>query len=512
MALATASPTSTTPPVRTALAPQSGRLVWVIAATAVLVRLPFVAAPAGADEAGFLQVAHQWSPGGSSLYGDYWVDRPPLLLTLFQLADAGGGLVALRLLGCLAVAVTIVLCARTAGLLSGRRARPWAALAAAAMLVSPLMGSLEVNGELLAAPFVAAGIAAIVESGRTREQRRGLVLAASAGAAGVGALLVKQNIVDVLVFAAIFLLAGARQRTVVGAAEKAAAALAGGFAMLVVIAAWTVAHGTSLTGVFDAMYPFRLQAAEVVTSGGSQYASERGITLLAAFLTSGAALLVAAALVSTARRRVWEPALLALIATVAFDAFSIAMGGGYWLHYLVESVVPLAVWAGVLVGRGAVAPRIAALVVMVLAAQGLMSSGLHPTRSSAQQVGAAIARVARPGDTLTTLYGESQVNFAAGLPSPYEHLWSLPIKTLDPRLTGLDAVLSGPAAPTWVVVSHDVASWGLNARDTQRLIDTDYRPVAQIDGQTVYLHDGSDRVAPSLGRQVVVSPSLFQSR
>jgi hypothetical protein len=112
-------------------------------------------------------------------------------------------------------------------------------------------------------------------------------------------------------------------------------------------------------------------------------------------------------------------------------------------------------------------------------------------------VGAAIARVARPGDTLTTLYGEPQVNLAAGLPSPYQQLWSLPTKTLDPQLTGLDTVLSGPTAPTWLVVSRSVSSWGLGTVHTQALISTDYRPVAQVDGQTIYLHDGADRATPA---------------
>src|SRR4051794_27723764 len=87
--------------------PRLGRPVWLVAALAVLVRLPFVNAPAGADEAGFLQVAHQWAPGGGSLYGHYWVDRPPLLITLYQIADVTGGMVPLRLLGCVAVAVTV---------------------------------------------------------------------------------------------------------------------------------------------------------------------------------------------------------------------------------------------------------------------------------------------------------------------------------------------------------------------------------------------------------------------
>lgn len=48
-------------------------------------------------------VVGQWSPG-TSLYGNYWVDRPPLLIGLFQLAYlGGGGAVTLRLMGIAAV-------------------------------------------------------------------------------------------------------------------------------------------------------------------------------------------------------------------------------------------------------------------------------------------------------------------------------------------------------------------------------------------------------------------------
>src|SRR4051794_26400458 len=95
------------------------RLVVMIAVFSVVARLPFVAAPAGPDEAGFLQVAHQWAPGGGSLYGSYWVDRPPALITLYQLADVAGGLVPLRLLGCLSVVVTVLATAAAARRLAG---------------------------------------------------------------------------------------------------------------------------------------------------------------------------------------------------------------------------------------------------------------------------------------------------------------------------------------------------------------------------------------------------------
>src|SRR5207244_1601306 len=62
---------------------------WVgVMAVAVCVGwLPFAGRPLSPDEAGYLIVGGQWSPG-SSLYGAYWVDRPPLLIALFGLADA----------------------------------------------------------------------------------------------------------------------------------------------------------------------------------------------------------------------------------------------------------------------------------------------------------------------------------------------------------------------------------------------------------------------------------------
>src|SRR3954447_16366457 len=58
-------------------------------------RLPTLSSPVSYDEGGFLPVGSQWSPG-SSLYGRYWVDRPPLLIGVFTLADDLGGARPLR--------------------------------------------------------------------------------------------------------------------------------------------------------------------------------------------------------------------------------------------------------------------------------------------------------------------------------------------------------------------------------------------------------------------------------
>ncbi|MXG91509.1 glycosyltransferase family 39 protein [Nocardioides flavescens] len=467
---------------------------------AVAARLPFLTLPPGADEAGFLQVGAQWSGPGSSLYGDYWVDRPPLLIALFRAAAAAGGVVPLRLLGCLAAAVVVMLVAWTARQVGGPRAGRWAALVAAALVVSPLTGALEVNGELLAAPFVAAGVGASVAAVRTGRVR----WAWAAGASGVAALLVKQNFVDVAVFGAALLAACVlgHHLTRRAAGRLLVHAGLGASAAALVAVAGTVSLGTSPYAVFEATYPFRLAAARVVAAGGSEYAAHRLGGFVEAWLGSGLALLTACLVVALVRSRGRDPVLAALGAAAAFDAVSIGLGGGYWLHYLLQLVVPLSVAAGLVATSGGrfvrLLPRAALATASIATVGSLAVTAVHPPSSDGVDIGRAIAASAAPGDTLTTLYGEPQVDLAAGQRSPYEHLWSLPVKTLDPDLRELDHVLDGPDAPTWLVVTHHVSSWGLDARAAEAVVSARYHPVATLHGQTVYLLDGVRRATPTL--------------
>ena len=102
----------------------------------------------------------------------------------------------------------------------------------------------------------------------------------------------------------------------------------------------------------------------------------------------------------------------------------------------------------------------------------------------APTVGAFVQRSAHPGDTATVLFGKADVQQATGLRSPYEHLWTLPMRTLDPHLANLQAVLRGPAAPTWVVAWGDLDPWNIDAHGRTRLaLATHYRPVARVCGQ-----------------------------
>jgi hypothetical protein len=93
--------------------PTASLALFIVGVIAVMVplRLLFLGEAAGRDEAGFLLVGRGWSDG-SSLYGDYWVDRPPLLIWIMELA---GSVTTLRLIGLLACVLMVLGVARTNG-------------------------------------------------------------------------------------------------------------------------------------------------------------------------------------------------------------------------------------------------------------------------------------------------------------------------------------------------------------------------------------------------------------
>lgn len=490
--------------------PTSRRTVLLAAAACVLVRLAFAARPVGRDEAGFLLVGSQWGTGTGSLYGSYWVDRPPLLITFYWLGDLLGGLVALRVLGALAAGTTVLVLAAAARRTWGARAGAAAAVLSAALLSSHLLATLEVNGELLAAPFLAIGTAAALASARDAElgadgPGRSGTWAALAGACAVAAVMVKQNMADVAVFglalAAAYLWAG-RVRPADLLRPLAGALVGTGVALLAVVV-WTTSRDTSPVAVFDALYPFRLEAAAVIA--GDEGAGESLLRLgrvVGAFAASGLGLLVVLAVVLAWTRRRTEPVLVAAAATLAYDLFSVLGGGVYWLHYLVE-LVPAA--SLVVAYAVASAPRGSGLRAAALLALGLavVSSGVSLVRAAVveprttqREVGSALVEAASPGDTLVTLYGDSDLNYLAGLASPYEHLWNLPIKVRDPGLDGLDAVLAGGSAPTWVVGGRSLETWGLDTRRTRHLLAERYVLVESCTRYDVYLRAGLDRPAP----------------
>lgn len=476
------------------------RATYVAAAITFVAWLPFLRRPLESDEAGFLLVARQWEPG-SSLYGDHWVDRPPLLIWIFRLAAHLGpvdltaeGMVApgVRLVGATASVAAVLLAGVLAVRLAPGPAR-WQTrivpLLAAALLASPLLGMPAANGEVLAAPLVLLGVLCLVTAMSAPSGRRGVALAAGSGAAGMAAGLVKQNMVDVFVLALVLVPLSAGRVPQLG--RRALALGAGAAAVLAAGVTSAAARGTSPVSLWDAVVVFRFHAASVIGTESSP-ATEHRMTLVAlAFVASGAAITLVTTAFLAARRTVREgpraaPLPFAALAMAAWETLGVAAGGSYWLHYL-TGLVP-----GVVLLSCLAHPRGRRLVLvdvcLALTAIACLSAWIH---ALATPMDAALARDgevahylrthADPGDGVVVAFGRPDIVAASGLDSPYAHLWSLPVRVRDPHLTELRAVLSSPEAPRWVVVSGgSLASWGVSSPSAQAYLVRNYRERARF--------------------------------
>lgn len=451
--------------------------------------LPFVRRSLSPDEAGFLIVGSQWSPG-DSLYGAYWVDRPPLLILIFELADALGGTVPLRLLGALAAALSVVL----AGVLGRvaapeRRSAPLLTAGTAAVCVAtPLFGGTVVNGELLGVPFLLAGATAYVAATTSRSTRRGTAFAVAAGAAGAGAVLVKQSMVDVFVLvAALLLTSGAARRRLPGFVAGAVVTVAA-----VVGLAWL--RGTAPAELWDAVVTFRIDAFREL-SDDSGRAPSRLAGLLGALAVSGLPLVVAAYVWKgrgeQSAQGPWTAPDLRVVGQVvlALELLVALLGGSYWLHYLTGLVPGAVLVAAAFAQRPAPVTRSIGL---ALGAAGLSTAiavgwvWTHPIERSEAPVVAWLDEHAEPGQSAVVVLGAANVLRDTGLHGAYPYLWSLPARVLDPDLSTLDEVLEEDR-PEWVlVVRFSLGTWELDFTDADELLDRAYEKVTKAGKFTVY--------------------------
>jgi hypothetical protein len=466
--------------------------------TCLLGWLPFVGRPLSPDEGGLLMVARQWAPG-ESLYGDYWVDRPPLLIALVAVGDLLGDS-GLRLLGMVAVFASVLL----AGLL-GRAVSPGVpaaallpAATAAVLLGTPLFGGSVVNAELLGLPFLLAGMYAAIVSRRAAGARQALLWGMAAGGAGAGALMVKQNLLDVFILLLALLVTGdLRPRSRFRAATAVGAAL--GTAVVVFVAlAGAAALGTGPAELWSAVVSFRGEATSVLLE--SPASGRRFRLMCLALLGSGAPLLVGVLLLRIRRRAAGPPAELDLrlpvFAVLVWETAAVLMGGSYWLHYLIGLVPGLVLLAAVS-GlpdriRGPVGLAYGLAAASTLCVIGWVA--LHPIDRSEQEVASWLAATAQPGDTAVVAFGVPSILESAGLESPYPNLWSLPVRVRDPQLHDFRAVLTGPERPTWLVISGvGLWTWGVDPAGAQPLIKLHYEYVDDVAGYRIFraLEDGS---------------------
>jgi 4-amino-4-deoxy-L-arabinose transferase-like glycosyltransferase len=481
----------------------SRRFVLGVAALVVVLRLGYLIGPLFSDEAGYLLVAQDWHAGGPNLYGHYFVDRPPLLIALYRIAVVTGWPQTVRLLATLFSVVLVVSAGWAAHQVVGERGARWAALLAAAFAVTPVLLSQESDGEIFAAPLVMLSMALTLAAVR-RAGGRAFGLAVLAGVVAGAAVMVKQNFADAVVFAVALLVASLMQRrlpvAVVG--RVAAGGVLGGLAVVATALGYVAWSGVGLGTAWHAVFGFRGTALDVITDHSLHAPLVRAVEMTGMAVLCGALPLLVVLVLEAVRCRFRGPPVAwAVAATLVLDVVSITGGGSYWPHYLLQLAPALSLAVGLWAADSArvraavalaVASAVAATVVVTL------SDAAYP--QVAPTVGAFVQRSAHPGDTATVLFGKADVQQATGLRSPYEHLWTLPMRTLDPHLANLQAVLRGPAAPTWVVAWGDLDPWNIDAHGRTRLaLATHYRPVARVCGRVVYLHDGVHRTLAPVG-------------
>jgi hypothetical protein len=199
-------------------------------------------------------------------------------------------------------------------------------------------------------------------------------------------------------------------------------------------------------------------------------------------------------------RRASPPARL-ITPLLVLSTVGIASGGSYWPPYLLQ-LVPAAVLA-----VGAMAPSISVpgawmrrwvTVVAAVAVLGaVVSNVVHatvPSLWSTQRIGEWLAESKAPADTGFVVYGLPSVLETADMSSPYPHLWSAALRTLDPEQTRLRATLAGPDAPEWIVQINGLNAWGIDDGSRLReLVRERYRIVAEICGYPVWLRQDVSR-------------------
>ncbi len=254
-------------------------------------------------------------------------------------------------------------------------------------------------------------------------------------------------------------------------------------------------RGTGVVELFRAVVVFRFDAGRVIGSSASGATDERLVTLVGTWAVCGLAVLSIAILVLAVRRR-RDPVAVATAATVVASSVVALLGGSYWAHYLLQLVPAVALGAGLVatavapwarrVGAGGLAVALGATLTFSFVTGGQQES-------DAEELGLSVRDAGEPGDTMVVAYGQPNVLLGAGMDSPYENLWSLPIRVRDPDLTGLVEVLRGPDAPAWVVEWSEFDTWAVDATALKVVVSERYRPVANSCGHVVWLRDDLDR-------------------
>jgi hypothetical protein len=381
----------------------------------------------------------------------------------------------------------------------------------AAVTGNAMIDAVAAKGEILGVPLVVGACLLSLEALRVLPTARGraLLLAFAAGLVGMSAVGLKQNMVTGLLFGAVLLLASGVRREVgwPAVARLSAAALAGAAIPVLLTVGWCLAEGVHLHTLWYTVFGFRSDALEVISDGSTAAPALRVLKLFAIFVATGMGILLAWFVRNV--RALWAThasITLATLLVVAVDLVGLVLGGSYWRTYLLGLVPGLVLVLALLTARrdriGKVSRRLGVLAVVscVLSLLGWVVNNQFAVEPPTEiYTGHAIRDVAEPGDTIVVFGGRSDIVMASGLESPYEHLWSLPMRTLDPELDELAALLDSERRPTWFVEWVSFDAWnGIGDPELEDAVARNYvRAATGCDDTTIYVRRDVTRQAPT---------------
>src|SRR5215208_3070551 len=374
--------------------------------------------------------------GGPNLFRFYFIDRPPLLLGIFHLADATGGTPAVRAIGALAATMLVALVALIARELGGARSAIWAAFIAAILGSSPALLSVFTPAELLAVLPSAASVLLLLIAWRSFDRVR-LGWFALAGFLAIVALLVKQSFGDALVaglacLAAGFLFERPRRRSWMAAS----AAYAGGaLTVLLALELWERLYQVPDGAVTYALLDFRIQGLAALSSSAGLLLDKFTDRLLLPLVVSGLVLVLLAAVVGVRRLSGRRGIQVTVGVWAATGLAGVLLGGGYLPHYLIELIPVAAAMAGLaLASASRRVMRLAATgIVVVAVAMPTLAPSVGTATNPANEalaIGSYVRNRARPADSIYILYSQPNITYYSGLRTPYPYQWSLMIRTV----------------------------------------------------------------------------------
>ena len=485
-------------------------LVAGAALVAFLLRFPGLLWPVRPDEAGFTLVARHWHPQPDRLYGDYFVDRPPPIIALVKASDWIGGPLFIRFVAALGCVLLVVAAARTAYLLGGDRAARWTAVATAAVTTNTMIDAVAAKGEILGIPFVVGSFWLALEALRVlpASRRRALLYAFLAGLLGMTAVGLKQNMASGLAFGGAVLLVSALRKELSWpdfgrlSGGRAGRRRGPGRHHRGLVPGGRGPAGDAL--VRRLRLPLRRQRGAVAGVAGRTGLPGRAARGdLRADRDGADRRLVpgqpAARLAPQRARHGRHPAGAAgrrrrrgprrqLLAPVPARAWCPPWCSAprWW---------PARRRLRGRVMRVSVVLAAASCVLSMIGWVASNSTGVEPPTEI--YTGQAIRDVSEPGDTIVVYGGRADIVMASGLESPYEHLWSLPMRTLDPELAGLSALLASDKRPTWFVEWVSFSDWDdFGNADFQAVLEENYEIHGDGCGHHIWLRKDVERAEP----------------